>query len=79
VHPAADLVAAAMAFAARLAAGPTMAIRESKALIDSAGTRGLADQLQLERAAGERCSKTRDHAESLKAAVERRDPVFQGT
>lgn len=78
VFPAADLSAEAMRFAARLASGPTMAIRESKALIDGAGTRTLAEQLVLERSAGERCSRTKDHAESLKAAVERRDPVFVG-
>ena len=51
---------------------------QDKALIDGAGTRTLADQFGLERAAGERCARTRDHAESLKAAVERRDPQFVG-
>jgi 2-(1,2-epoxy-1,2-dihydrophenyl)acetyl-CoA isomerase len=78
VHPSVTLGEAVRAFAARLAAGPTVAIRQSKALLESAHTRSLADQLKAERAAGEICGKSRDSAEAIKAAVEKRTPVFVG-
>ncbi|MGH6719577.1 MAG: enoyl-CoA hydratase/isomerase family protein [Alphaproteobacteria bacterium] len=79
VHPPATLRDEALRFARQLASGPTLAIREAKALIDGAGRRTLVEQLDLERTAGARCGRTRDHAEALKAAVEKRDPVFVGS
>ncbi len=68
----------ALAFAARLAAGPTVALAHAKRLIDSAGERVLEAQLALERAAGEDCGRTRDAREALEAAQARRAPVFEG-
>jgi 2-(1,2-epoxy-1,2-dihydrophenyl)acetyl-CoA isomerase len=78
VHAPETLNEEAMRFARRLAAGPTVAIRQSKALIDGAGTRTLAQQLIEEKKAGEICAQSLDHKEALKAAVERRDPTFVG-
>lgn len=78
IHPQASLANEAMRFAQRLAAGPTVAIRQAKALIDGAASRSLAEQLVLERKAGELCAKSKDHKEALAAAVEKRNPRFVG-
>ncbi len=78
VHGLEELEAATLAFARRLGAGPSVAIRATKKLMDSAATRTLAEQLQAEQAAGKLCGATEDHKEALAAAVERREPVFKG-
>ncbi|MGH8631836.1 MAG: enoyl-CoA hydratase/isomerase family protein, partial [Burkholderiales bacterium] len=78
VHPAAGLTAAAVAFASRLAAGPTVAIAQAKRLMDGAATRNLVEQLALERRAAEICAQSADAREALVAASERRDPAFKG-
>lgn len=78
VHAAAALEEATMAFARKLGSGPSVAIRLTKALINGAATRSLADQLKEEKKAGEICGKTEDSKEALRAAVEKRDPVFKG-
>ena len=67
-----------LAFAQRLASGPTVAIAQTKRLMNSALTRSLSDQQLEEVAAGKICAATRDHAEGLAAANERRAPRFVG-
>lgn len=67
-----------LAFAERLAAGPTVAIAQTKRLLNSAHTRSLSDQQLEEVAAGKICGATQDHAEGLAAANERRTPRFVG-
>jgi 2-(1,2-epoxy-1,2-dihydrophenyl)acetyl-CoA isomerase len=65
-------------FAQRLASGPTVAIAQAKKLLNTAHTRSLADQQLEEVAAGKICALTKDHAEGLAAANERRAPKFVG-
>jgi 2-(1,2-epoxy-1,2-dihydrophenyl)acetyl-CoA isomerase len=66
------------ALARELAAGPTIAIGHAKRLLDSAHRRTLAEQLEAEASAGEKCALTEDHREALAAVAERREPVFRG-
>ena len=65
-------------FAQRLASGPTVAIAQTKRLLNSAFSRSLSDQQLEEVAAGKLCAPTQDHAEGLAAANERRAPRFVG-
>lgn len=67
-----------LAFAQQLASGPTVAIAQSKKLLNTAHTRSLSDQQLEEVAAGKICGQTKDHAEGLAAANERRAPNFIG-
>ena len=78
VYPVAELTDRTLDFAGRLAAGPTVAIALTKKLIDGAFGRSLAEQQIEEQAAGRICVTTRDHAEGLAAANERREPKFIG-
>ncbi len=78
IHPADALETAGQAFARKLASGPTVAIRHAKRLMQSAGTRSLAQQLVEERKAGDDCGRSEDAKEALAAAVERREPAFKG-
>jgi 2-(1,2-epoxy-1,2-dihydrophenyl)acetyl-CoA isomerase len=78
VHPLESLEDATMAFARQLGNGPTVAIRQTKRLMETATMRTLAEQLQAESAAGKICAETEDHKEALAAAVERREPAFKG-
>lgn len=66
------------AFAQKLASGPTVAIAQAKKLLNTAHTRSLSDQQLEEVAAGKICGQTKDHAEGLAAANERRAPRFVG-
>ncbi|MEE8273374.1 MAG: enoyl-CoA hydratase-related protein [Alphaproteobacteria bacterium] len=78
VHAAERVFEAAHAFAVELAQGPTVAQTHAKRLIDSAHTRGFAEQLALEREAGEDCARSDDAGEAMRAAVEKRAPRFVG-
>lgn len=78
VFAAADLFDRTLEFARRLAAGPTVAIALAKKLIDSSHDRTLAEQQLEEQVAGKICVTTKDHAEGLAAANERREPRFIG-
>ncbi len=62
----------------KLASGPTVAIGLSKALIDTARSRTLAEQQTEEQRVGKIAGKTEDHAEGLAAANEGRRPEFKG-
>ena len=78
VVPTDRLFEATLEFAKRLASGPTIAIGLAKMLIDSSHSRSLAEQQIAEQAAGRLCAPTKDHAEGLAAANERREPRFIG-
>jgi 2-(1,2-epoxy-1,2-dihydrophenyl)acetyl-CoA isomerase len=78
VHAADALAESCRGFAERLAAGPTVAIRETKRLMDRAGAGDLRAQLAEERTASERCYATADFKEAMAAATEKRAPVFRG-
>jgi enoyl-CoA hydratase len=79
VVPADELLAAANALAARLAAGPTQAIQGTKAslnkILRDTTNLVLDTSLALERA----CFETQDHREAVSAFLERREPVFRGS
>ncbi len=64
--------------AARLAAGPTFAFAQTKALIRDGAARSLAQQLEAEQAAGLLCGRSEDAAEALRAVAEKRSPQFKG-
>ena len=67
-----------LAFAQMLASGPTVAIAQTKKLMNTAHLRSLSDQQLEEAAAGKICGQTQDHKEGLAAANERRAPRFTG-
>jgi 2-(1,2-epoxy-1,2-dihydrophenyl)acetyl-CoA isomerase len=80
VVPADDLEAETMALAERLAAGPTRAFAQTKALINqSFEAASFADQLAAERDAFLRCAGTDDFREGVAAFVEKRKPDFNGS
>jgi 2-(1,2-epoxy-1,2-dihydrophenyl)acetyl-CoA isomerase len=78
VVPADRLMPAGLEFADALASGPTVALGQAKQLMQTAAGRTFAAQLEAEAAAGRICGRTDDHREALKAAAERRTPVFIG-
>ncbi len=73
-----ELLAHTTALATRLANGPTFAFAQTKVLLRDGAGRSLAEQLHAEQAAGLLCGRSRDGAEALKAAVEKRTPHFIG-
>ncbi len=77
VEPA-QLAATVDEWAARLAAGPTVAIGLAKENLRENATLSLEAALRNERRAGELCAATADHAEGLRAVVEKRQAVFSG-
>jgi len=78
VVPAAELENKTREVIASLAAGPTRAYGETKALANQAYARSLAEQLDAEAQAFARCAATRDFAEGVTAFVEKRKPKFEG-
>ncbi|TVV70412.1 enoyl-CoA hydratase-related protein, partial [Sphingomonas solaris] len=78
VHDDADLMPAARAMVARLAAGPTVAYRLIRHAIDAAATLSFGETLALERANQRTAGLTADHAEGVAAFLARRPPVFRG-
>jgi 2-(1,2-epoxy-1,2-dihydrophenyl)acetyl-CoA isomerase len=78
VVPAGTADEAAHALATRLAAGPTVALGLTKALINQAADQRLDDQLRAEAFALEISSRSRDFREGLTAFVEKRKPDFGG-
>ncbi|MDA7089125.1 enoyl-CoA hydratase-related protein [Pseudomonas sp. SA3-5] len=73
-----QLLAVAGELATRLASGPTLAFAQTKALIEAGAQRSLAEQLEAERQAGLLCGRSEDGAEALRAAMEKRAPLFIG-
>ncbi len=78
VHPADDLDAAVDEIAARIAAGPPIALSLSKKMLDDAATGSLAQALEREAMAQSLNLKTHDTKEALFAFRERRTPNFEG-
>ena len=78
MHAADRLAEAVRDFAAKLAAGPTVAMAQAKRLMQTAAARPLRDQLAEELAAGQICAASDDAKEAMAAAVERRAPLFRG-
>jgi 2-(1,2-epoxy-1,2-dihydrophenyl)acetyl-CoA isomerase len=78
VLPADDFAAGVAAYAARLAAGPPVALALTKRLLVQSPDTPLAAQLRNELAHIKTCFATRDVAEALAAFREKRAPRFTG-
>jgi 2-(1,2-epoxy-1,2-dihydrophenyl)acetyl-CoA isomerase len=65
--------------AAEYAAMPTLAVGETKRLLDAAETTSFGDQLELEATAQAAMTQTDDFREGVKAFLEKRDAQFTGT
>ena len=78
VVPADALAKEAADYAARLAALPTVAIGEAKALLRDALSSDLGTALRREAEAQARMGKTEDHIEGVTAFSEKREPRFRG-
>lgn len=78
VVPADDVRAEAHAVATRLAAGPTTAFAEVKALLRAGSTSDVSTALDAEAAAQERLATTADHAGAVEAFLAKRKPTFTG-
>jgi 2-(1,2-epoxy-1,2-dihydrophenyl)acetyl-CoA isomerase len=74
-----ELPAAAAAFAARLADGPTMAYAAIKESLLYASTHGLRESLQKEAELQTLLGGTRDHQAATLAFVNKQAPVYQGS
>jgi enoyl-CoA hydratase/carnithine racemase len=78
VVPDPALMDEALAWARRLAAGPTLAYREMKQNLDRALRTDLHTCLEYEAAGTVRTAGTEDHREAVRAFVEKRKPEFHG-
>lgn len=78
VLPAAELEAAAQAFAERLAAGPTVAYGHMRRLMRASFDRDLPVQLQAEAQSFDACAHTADLREGIEAFFAKRKPQFAG-
>ena len=79
VVPAAELEAATMALARRLAAGPPVAYGYMKENINRAAMgAGVTECLDLEATHHIHTGLTEDHREAARAFVDKREPVFRG-
>ena len=65
-------------WAKRLAAGPPIALAQSKRLLNNAFNYGLAEAMDAEGMAQTVNGATEDAREALDAFVKKRDPVFKG-
>lgn len=74
----AELPAAAQAIAARLAAGPRIAIGGIKRSIHAARTQDLGASLLLERELQRQCGRTEDFQEGVAAFLQKRKASFKG-
>ncbi len=72
------LMEEARSLTARLAAGPTLGLGLTKALIQTSATHTLSTQLDLEAEAMKTCGETADYAEGVRAFLEKRKPEFRG-
>ncbi|MGD9618257.1 MAG: enoyl-CoA hydratase-related protein [Alphaproteobacteria bacterium] len=68
----------AHALTTRLAEGPTAALGLIKQALDESGDNDLAGQLDLEHDLQVEAAETPDHAEGLRAFLDKRAPVFTG-
>ena len=68
----------ALAFCARIAAGPPLAFARMKENLRAAANGSAADALMLESINQERSHATEDHHEGSRSFVEKRAPLFRG-
>jgi 2-(1,2-epoxy-1,2-dihydrophenyl)acetyl-CoA isomerase len=73
-----DVLTRAQDLARRLAAGPTQAYAESKALLDAAPSSRLGNALGAESAAQHRLGLTADHQGAVTAFLAKEKPTFDG-
>ncbi|GII56970.1 enoyl-CoA hydratase [Planotetraspora thailandica] len=78
VVPDADMPAAALELARRLAQGPTRAYAATRRALDFAAANTLSDTLELEADLQDACAATADHAAATKAFLNREKPSFEG-
>lgn len=78
VVPDAELAAATMEFAQKLARGPRIALSLMKQNFNAAENGTLAELLDLEADRQVKTGRTEDHKEAARAFVEKREPVFRG-
>ena len=78
VLPAADLERDAMAFAQRLAQGPTVALGRLRRLMRTSFERDLSGQLDAESAAFRECALTEDFRLGIDAFFAKKAPAFTG-
>lgn len=78
VFPAEDCTEKTMAVARKLAAGPALSYRATKALVAAAPDRGLIAQMMAERRAFADITGSADFAEGVSAFIEKRPAVFRG-
>ena len=73
-----QLAAEVSALAAKFASAPTKGLAATKKLIRESATRGMAEQLDLERDAQRTLGRTSDYREGVAAFMEKRTPKFTG-
>jgi len=78
VLPGSDLLAAALEDAARLAAGPTLAIAAAKQAMIDGWSEPIDDALEIESRAFRSAFATADAREGVAAFLEKREPRFSG-
>lgn len=78
VVPAAELDAAVGEWARQLAAGPPVALAQTKALLDRSSTATFTEALAAEAAAQTVNFGTEDTAEAIAAFIQKRDPSYKG-
>ena len=78
VEPDADLAAATIEFAKRLARGPRIALSRMKQNFNAAENGSLAQLLDMEAEGQVATGRTEDHKEAARAFVEKREPAFRG-
>ena len=72
------LAVEALALATSLAAGPTLSLGMTKALIQAATTDSLDNHLDLERDCQQIAGRSEDYKEGVLAFLEKRPPIFSG-
>ena len=77
-YSASEFATSALAYAKRIAAGPTVGLILSKRLLQQTYANGLETQLRAELTAIKQCFATDDVPEAVQAFREKRRPVFQG-
>ncbi|MBW2003367.1 MAG: enoyl-CoA hydratase/isomerase family protein [Deltaproteobacteria bacterium] len=79
VVPQNDLMKASKLLASKLVIGPAVAIELMKRAVYKGIHNDLLTQLDFESYAQNLCRQTDDHAEAVKAFLEKREPQFKGT